>query len=93
MRVQPLFQWFIIPMLLGGSQGLVDASVPIAAKDLPQPVSRAVREYFPGAKILTAERDTDDRRTEFEVKLRYKEIHLKVELSPDGRILDVDVVR
>ncbi|MEY3774176.1 MAG: hypothetical protein RLZZ129_956 [Verrucomicrobiota bacterium] len=67
------------------------ASTPIKPAELPAPVVQTLEEYFPGAKTLSAERETDDRRTHYEVRLQYKAIKLEVELSPEGRILDVEM--
>ncbi|APB33606.1 hypothetical protein GlitD10_1286 [Gloeomargarita lithophora Alchichica-D10] len=72
--------------------GMASAGTPVAIKEIPPAVSRSISNYFPGAKILRAERDTDDGQTTFEVKVRYKEINLKLDVNPQGKILDVDMV-
>ncbi len=88
-----MVKWLPALLLVTMGQMLAHAGVPLAVKDLPQPVSRSISGYFPGAQILAAERDTDDGRTQFEVKIRYKDINLVVDVNPQGKILDVDMVK
>jgi uncharacterized membrane protein YkoI len=63
----------------------------ITLSEVPAPVNKAIAEYFPGSKAISAKRDTDDGKTKYEVKIQYKEIKLEVEVSPEGKILDVDM--
>jgi hypothetical protein len=67
------------------------AGTPIAPAELPEPVVHTIAEYFPGAKTLSAEREAENLRTRYEVRLQYKAIKLEVELSPEGRILDIEM--
>ena len=69
--------------------GYAGTKVPI--KDLPAPVSNVIAEYFPGATLVSAERDTDDGKTEYEVRIQYKKVRLEVDASPEGEILDVEM--
>lgn len=50
-----------------------------------------VQEYFPGATVVAAEMEKDDEKIEYELKLEYKDIRLEVEITEDGKILDVEM--
>ena len=56
-------------------------------------VLSTIREYFPGATPLAAEKDVKANRTKYEVLVQYKAIQLEVDLAEDGTILDVDMER
>ena len=62
----------------------------VAVSDLPQAVVDALKKRFSGAELLSAEKDTEKGQLYYEVKLRDKEGLWEVEVSPDGKILDVD---
>lgn len=67
------------------------AGSPVSLDEIPSTVSQTLEEYFPGSEKISAERDTDNGREKFEVKIQYKAIKLEVDVAPDGRILDVDM--
>lgn len=57
---------------------------------LPGAVTASLERHFPGHRVIEAERERDDGRIEYEVKISHGNIVLEVELAEDGRILDVD---
>lgn len=67
------------------------AGTRIEPSELPEAVNKTLQEYFPGYTVLSAERDTDDGKLKYEVKIQYKEIRLEVDLTPKGKIKDVDM--
>lgn len=69
---------------------LVYADDDIAVDKLPKEVRAAIDERFPGAELLSAERDKDDGKVEYEVELRHKGQRYEVDVTEDGRIKDVD---
>lgn len=58
--------------------------------ELPGAVTAALERHFPGHRVIRAERERDDGRLEYEVKIHHGDLVLEVELTEDGRILDVD---
>ena len=66
------------------------AETPVELKDIPAPVTAALESYFPGSKAVSAKRDDEDGKVEYEVRIAYKDLQLDVDLAADGKILDVD---
>lgn len=81
----------IFGALAAGLLGVAYAGSAISPSDMPEPVNRAIGEYFPGATAVSAKKDLDDGLTKYEVKLSWKDLALEVELSPEGKILDLDM--
>lgn len=71
--------------------GALWADRPVAPGELPEAVSDAVETYFPGARIIAAEEDDGGKRIDYELKIDYREIRLEVEVSLEGKILDVEM--
>ena len=72
------------------SAGALWAGEKVAIGDLPAAVRAAVMERFPSGELVSAEKETDDGRIKFEVKVRSEGKKYEVEVSPAGKILDVD---
>jgi len=66
---------------------------PISVERLPQSVTAAVQEYFPGSEVVSAMVDEDDDRRVLNLRVEYKDLLLRVETRPDGRIREVDLDR
>lgn len=85
-----MYTMFATAFLLGF--GIVaHAGERIEPQSLPEPVTASIQDYFPGSEVVSAERERDDGRIEYEVTVRYKDIQLEIELAPDGAVLDVDM--
>lgn len=87
---------FLLPLLLSfaSTAFLCRADdYPISVERLPQPVTAAVQEYFPGSEIVSAMVDEDDDRRELNLRVEHKDLLLRVEARPDGRIREVDLDR
>lgn len=68
----------------------VQADEDIAVDKLPQKVRAALDKRFPGAELISAERDEDNGRTEYEVELRHEGQRYEVDVQEDGKIDDID---
>jgi len=66
---------------------------PVSVQRLPQAVTAAVQEYFPGSEIVSAMVDEDDDRRELNLRVEHKGLLLRIEARPDGRIREVDLDR
>ena len=66
---------------------------PISVQRLPQSVTAAVQEYFPGSEIESAIVDEDDDRRELNLRVEHQGILLRMEARPDGRIREIDLDR
>lgn len=62
----------------------------IDLKNLPENVVKAIQDRFPGAQLLSAEKEKDDSRIEYEVKIQHDGNRYEVELTEDGRIKEID---
>lgn len=66
---------------------------PISVERLPAAVKDSVEEYLPGAEIVSATMDEDDDRRELEMRVDYRDLRLRVETRPDGRMREIDLDR
>ena len=80
-------------LLVVFTAAFAQAGTPLPVTDVPEKVLSTIREYFPGATPLAAEKDAKANRTKYEVLVQYKAIQLEVDLAEDGTILDVDLER
>ena len=80
-------------LLVVFTAAFAQAGTPLPVSDVPEKVLSTIREYFPGATPLAAEKDVKANRTKYEVLVQHKAIQLEVDLAEDGTILDVDMER
>ncbi|HEV2667738.1 MAG TPA: hypothetical protein VG324_22675 [Blastocatellia bacterium] len=57
---------------------------------LPGPVTAAIKNRFPKSELLWAEKDLDNGRVIYEVKVRNEGQVYDVDVTPNGRILKID---
>lgn len=76
--------------LWAGSAVPAFAGEPIPLEELPVAVVEAVEQRFPGAQLLAAEREHDDGRLRYEVKVRSEGALYEVDVTEDGVVVDVD---
>jgi hemin uptake protein HemP len=62
----------------------------IDIEKLPENVVKAIQERLPGAQLLSAEKERDDGKIEYEVKIQHDGNKYEVELTEDGRIKEID---
>ena len=57
---------------------------------LPSPVTAAIKNRFPKSELLLAEKDLENGRVIYEVKVRSEGQKYDVDVTPDGKILKID---
>lgn len=57
---------------------------------LPGPVTAAIKNRFPKSELLLAERDVDNGRVIYEVKIRSNGQIFDLDITPSGKILKID---
>jgi uncharacterized membrane protein YkoI len=62
----------------------------IDVKNLPEKVVKAIQEKLPGAQLLSAEKETEDGKIEYEVKVRHDGKKYEVEVTEDGGIKEIE---
>lgn len=79
-----------IAILLSGAAALAGKDVPVA--ELPKAVVEAIQKRFPGAELLKAEWEEadDDAPAHYEVDIRHDGKKYEVEITKEGKILDID---
>ena len=90
MKTSVVTGYLLVGMICIGCAGTVLAGKAIPVKELPEKVVNAINKRFPGAELLSAEKDTEDGKLYYEVQIRDKKGHWEVEVSPKGKILDID---
>jgi hypothetical protein len=63
----------------------------VAIKDLPEAVVAAVLAKFPDAKLVEAEKETENGEIVYEVEIEDGDDEIEVEVTSDGEILEVEV--
>jgi len=69
---------------------LAMADEPIAVNKLPEVINKAIKDKYPNAELLSAERDTDKGKKHYEVQIRDGGKVHEVEISPEGTIIKVE---
>lgn len=59
----------------------------IAVTELPKEVVTAIETHLPGATLLSAEKDHENGKLVYEVKVRTKDARHELEITPEGTIL------
>jgi len=59
---------------------------------LPKAVVDAVKARFPDAKLVSAEKETEDGKTVYEVAITNKDQKIEVTLTPEGEITEIEKV-
>jgi len=58
---------------------------------LPSPVTAAIKNRFPKSELLSAEKDFENGRVKYEVKVRSDSKNYDVDVTPSGKILKVEL--
>jgi hypothetical protein len=64
-------------------------NVPI--NQLPSPVTAAIKNRFPKSELLSAEKDLENGKVKYEVKVRSDGQNYDVDVTPSGKILKVEL--
>jgi hypothetical protein len=77
--------------------GALQAAVPAQADEenipldkLPRAVVDAVKDKFPDAKLVAAEKETRDGKVFYEVMLKNKDLSIEMLLTPEGKIVVIE---
>jgi hypothetical protein len=57
---------------------------------LPSPVTAAIKSRFPKGELLMAERDLENGRVKYELKVRSNGQNYDVDVTPSGKILKIE---
>src|SRR5262245_14200581 len=74
--------------LCAGAAPADEEKVPL--DKLPQAVVDAVKAKFPKAKLVSAEKETDDGKTVYEVAIKNDKQSIEVTLTPEGKIVEIE---
>jgi uncharacterized cupredoxin-like copper-binding protein len=62
----------------------------VALDKLPKAVVEAVKKRFPKAEMQSAEKETEDGKTVYEVAIKDKELTIEVTLTEEGTIIEIE---
>lgn len=62
----------------------------IAVDELPEQVTASVADFFPGSKILSAARGENEGEKFYRLRVRHKDLLLRMDVSKKGKIADID---
>lgn len=62
----------------------------IKPEDLPKALTSAIFKKYPGAKIASAEKGTEDGKPIYEATIKSEQHSIDLTLSPDGKILSIE---
>lgn len=65
----------------------------IAISELPKEVVAAIEAHLPGSTLLSAEKEEEDGKLVYEVKVRSKDARHELEVTADGTILKTETKR
>jgi uncharacterized membrane protein YkoI len=67
-----------------------DKDKKIKLEDAPQAVRDAIEGRFPGAKVSSIEKETEDGKVVFDVELKHKGRKYEMDIQEDGTILEIE---
>jgi hypothetical protein len=73
-----------------GVASILSSGLPVALKEIPADVTAKLADVFPEGETISAALQQNGDEQFYEVNLRYKDLLLKIAISPDGRLLDID---
>jgi uncharacterized membrane protein YkoI len=62
----------------------------IKLEDAPKAVRDAIEGRFPGAKVSSIEKETEDGKVVFDVELKHKDRKYEMDIQEDGTILEIE---
>lgn len=78
---------------LGALLGREASLEPIATRELPTSVTDNLDSFFPGSDVLSASEGMNDEDRFYRVRIRHRDLLLRVDITRGGRILDIDTVK
>lgn len=58
---------------------------------LPSPVTAAIKNRFPKSELLSAEKDLENGKVKYEVKVRSDGQNYDIDVTPSGKIIKVEL--
>lgn len=77
-------------VLAGTAWGADEEKIPL--DKVPRAVLDAVKARFEGARLKGAEKETEDKKTYYEVQIEHKGKKIEVILTPGGKIVAIETV-
>jgi len=71
-----------------GAAATFQENVPI--NRLPSPVTAAIKNRFPKSELLSAEKDLENGKVIYEVKVRSEGQNYDIDVTPSGKIIKID---
>lgn len=65
----------------------------IATDELPEKVTASVADFLPGSKILSAARGENDGERFYRLRVRHKDLLLRMDVAKNGKIADIDTAK
>lgn len=75
---------------LGALLGREASLEPIATRELPSAVTKGLSDFFAGSAIISASQGTNEKERFYRVRIRHHDLLLRVDVTRDGRIIDID---
>jgi uncharacterized membrane protein YkoI len=81
---------FVVLGLLAGYIGVRADEEKVPLDKVPKAVLDAVKKRFPDADVKSAEKETEDGKTVYEIAVKNKGQTIEVTLTPDGEITEIE---
>ncbi len=78
----------VVVLFLGAVSARADEKIPL--DKLPALIKEAVQKKFPNAKLVQAEKETEDGKTVYDVAIENREQKLSVSVTPEGKIVSYE---
>ncbi|WP_020471925.1 PepSY-like domain-containing protein [Zavarzinella formosa] len=77
-------------VLVIGSAAVRADEEKVAVKDLPKAIVDAVKAKFPKAELVSGEKEKEDGKTVYEVKIKDGKTELEIKLTEEGKIVELE---
>lgn len=65
----------------------------IGVDELPEKVTASVADFLPGSKILSAARGENGGERFYRLRVRHKDLLLRMDIAKNGKIVDIDTAK
>ena len=84
-----LMSFVVVAGLVAGMTARADEQK-VALDKVPKVVKKAVKKRFPDAKLKSAEKETENGKTVYEIAITDKDQKIEVTLTPEGQIVGIE---
>jgi uncharacterized membrane protein YkoI len=77
-------------VLILGSAARADDEEKVPLDKLPKPVVAAVKKKFPKARLVSASKEVENKKTLFEVQIKDGAQTVEVTVTPEGKIVEIE---